>query len=80
MAQKRFSHLLLIWSTALHKCAHGLNLDFLTSNNSERFDDEEEFLEIGDEEGVGRQLLNVVTIATFNSTLLQLGRGTIHTD
>ena len=48
-------------------------MDFLTSNNSEGFDDEEEFLEVGDEEGVGRQLLNVVTIATFNSTLLQLG-------
>ena len=27
-----------------------------------------------------RQLINVVTIATFNSSLLQLGRGTIRID
>ena len=80
MAQKRFIQ--LCWSLVLHECAHGLNLDFLTQHNSEAGEDkEEEFIELFDgeeEEGKGRQFINVVTIAAFNSTLLQLGTDDSH--
>ena len=81
MAQKLFFRVL--WTTVLHECAHGLNLDFLTKSLPKSSDDDEEdFFELltgGEDEEVerGRQLVNVVTIATFNSSLLQLGRGTI---
>ena len=82
MAQKLFFRVL--WTTVLHECAHGLNLDFLTKSLPNISDDDEEgFFELltdgGEDEEVerGRQLVNVVTIATFNSSLLQLGRGTI---
>ena len=83
MAQKRFVQ--LCWSLVLHECAHGLNLDFLTKHNSEAaVGNEDEFFELIDgeeEEGEaaeGRQFINVVTIAAFNSTLLQLGTDDSH--
>ena len=77
MVQRRLRSLVLL---VLHECAaHGLNLDFLTTKGRATNDEDEvdlfELTTTGDEEeGSGRQLLNVVTIAAFNSTLLQLGK------
>ena len=82
MAQKLIFLVLFV----LHECAQSLNLDFLTKSLPNISDDDEEgFFELltdGEDEEVerGRQLVNVVTIATFNSSLLQLGRGTIRID
>ena len=76
MLHRRLRSLVLL---VLHECAaHGLNLDFLTKGRTTNDEDEVDLFELtttGDEEdGSGRQLLNVVTIAAFNSTLLQLGK------
>ena len=78
MVQRGLRSLVLL---VLHECAahaHGLNLDFLTKGRTANHEDEVDLFELtttGDEEdGSGRQLLNVVTIAAFNSTLLQLGK------
>ena len=78
MEQRRLRSLVLL---VFHECAaHGLNLDFLTKGRATNDEDEVDLFELtngeGDEleEGSGRQLLNVVTIAAFNSTLLQLGK------
>ena len=66
----------------LNECVHCVNLDFLTKSSPDE-EEAESFELIGDGDddgdvGEARQLLNVVTIAAFNSTLLQLGRGTVH--
>ena len=77
MVQRRLFSLVLL---VLHECAaHALNLDFLTKGPTTNDEEEEDPFELttttGEgEEGSGRQLLNVVTIAAFNSTLLQLGK------
>ena len=63
----------------LNECVHCVNLDFLTKSSPDEEEAESfELIGDGDEDGEARQLLNVVTIAAFNSTLLQLGRGTVH--
>ena len=73
MAVRRsfFLLLVLLLASVLFECALGSKLDFLSARNDEAA------VELGGdiEEDVGdaRQLLNVVTIASFNSTLLQLG-------